>query len=365
MERFVVERLCVMMINELATSRDDGSVERTHCDLLDALMLLCPFTEVVRYGVFVLPVRGPSRFLGGESAVLDNCRTTVERIAGVTPRLGVADGLFSALAAARRDTVVPPGESTAFRRSLPIDDLLDPSTSTTAHRLGLHHVGLFADLDVARVTERFSRSVVDRHRVARGERDVWDEERDAVLVERMVRSRGGETVAAGQQSFFGQRSEADRRATAVGFRAADRIGVERVLTATLVGGRTPSERVRWRPLGSPTKSSSASAPWPGHLPPPSPAATLTHPVRIGVFDDTHHPLTVTGRGLLSATPATVRFGHGVVDYEVAWSAGPWPHDESWWSLRRRRAHLHVVLRDERALWVYAERGAWFLAGVFD
>ena len=361
----LVERLCVIAIDELAASRDDGSVERTHCELLDALTLFCPFTEVVRYGVFVLPVRAPRRFLGGESAVYDNCRAIVQRTVGLVPRLGVADGLFSALAAAQRETVVPPGESTSFRRSLPIDDLLDPPMSTTAHRLGLHDIGLFADLDVARVTERFSRHVVERHRVARGERDVWDDERDSVLLTRMLQARGGEAVVDGQQSFFGQRSDADRRASTVGFHVADRIGVERVLTATVVGGRTPSDRVRWRPLGSPTKSWRGSAPWPGHLPSPSPAAALTHPIRIDIRDTEGRVLAVTGRGLLSATPATLRFAHRTVDYEVAWTAGPWPHDESWWSLRRRRAHLHVVLRDERALWVYAEHGAWFLAGVFD
>ena len=207
----LVERLCVIAIDELAASRDDGSVERTHCELLDALTLFCPFTEVVRYGVFVLPVRAPRRFLGGESAVYDNCRAIVQRTVGLVPRLGVADGLFSALAAAQRETVVPPGESTSFRRSLPIDDLLDPPMSTTAHRLGLHDIGLFADLDVARVTERFSRHVVERHRVARGERDVWDDERDSVLLTRMLQARGGEAVVDGQQSFFGQRSDADRR----------------------------------------------------------------------------------------------------------------------------------------------------------
>lgn len=358
-----MERLLVIGVHEIATPSSDGAHERAHVSLLDALTLFCPFTEVVRYGVFALPVRAPSRFLGGEAAVLRNCDAVVQRTLGVAPRLGVADGLFSAEAAMQRGEVVPAGATTAFRRSLSIDELLDAKTSTTAHRLGLHSIGLFADLDPGRVAERFSRAVLQRHRIARGEADTWSE-RDTSLIARMTEVQGGEVATAGQQSFFGQRSEGDRRAVSVGFRAADRVGIESVLTARVVGGRTPRERVHWRPLGAPESTPPATAPWPGHLPSPSPAATLAHPVRVGLCGESGQPITVTGRGLLSAVPFTLDFGRGE-PASIAWTAGPWPHDEAWWSRRQRRAHLHVVLRDERALWLFAERGSWFLAGVFD
>ena len=358
-----MERLLVIAVDEIATPSNDGSHERAHVRLLEALTLFCPFTEVVRYGIFALPVRAPSRFLGGEPAVVHNCEALVQRTLGVTPRLGVADGLFSAEAAARRGCVVDPGGTTMFRRSLPIEELLDDKTATTARRLGLHRVGQFADLDPGRVAERFSRSITERHRVARGEADTWSE-RDDTLVRRMMEVQGTETATAGQQSFFGQRSEGDRRAVAVGFRAAERVGIEAVLTASVVGGRTPRERVRWSPLGAPESAPGANAPWPGHLPPPSPAATLTHPVRVMLRDDGGQTVTVTGRGLLSRPPATIDFGRGGA-VAIAWCAGPWPHDEAWWSRRARRAHLHVVLDDQRALWLYAERGSWLLAGVFD
>jgi len=358
-----VERLLVIVVDEIATPSDDGSHERAHVRMLEALTLFCPFTEVVRYGVFALPVRAPSRFLGGESAVLHNCEALVQRTLGATPRLGVAEGLFSAEAAARRSYVVASGETTAFRRALPVEELLDDKTATTARRLGLHRVGQFADLDPARVAERFSRSITQRHRIARGEADTWSE-RDDTLVRRMMEVQGTEVATAGQQSFFGQRSEGDRRAVAVGFRAAERVGIEAVLTASVVGGRTPRERVRWSPLGAPESAPSARAPWPGHLPPPSPAATLTHPVRVMLRDSDAQAVSVTGRGLLSRSPATIDFGRGVTT-AIAWHAGPWPHDEAWWSRRARRAHLHVVLNDQRALWLYAERGSWMLAGVFD
>lgn len=359
----VVERLLVIAVDEIATPSADGAHERAHVRLLDALTLFCPFTEVIRYGVFALPVRAPSRFLGGEAAVVNNCAALVRRTVGATPRLGIAEGLFSAEAAARRDFVIASGETTAFRRSLPIEELLDDKTATTARRLGLHRVGQFADVEPRRVAERFSRSVAERHRVARGEADTWSD-RDEVLLRRMMEVKGTEQTTAGQQSFFGQRSEGDRRAVAVGFRAAERVGIEEVLTAAVVGGRTPRERVRWRPLGAPEGTSDSSAPWPGHLPPPSPAATLRHPVRLALRDGDAQPVTVNGRGLLSRPPASVDFGRGGA-VSIAWCAGPWPHDEAWWAKRARRAHLHVVLVDQRALWLYAERGSWFLAGVFD
>ena len=358
-----MERLLVIAVDEIATPSEDGANERAHVRLLEALTLFCPFTEVIRYGVFALPVRAPSRFLGGESAVVRNCAALVQRTVGVAPRLGIAEGLFSAEAAARRGCVIASGETTTFRRSLPIEELLDDKTATTARRLGLHRIGQFADVHPGRVAERFSRSIAERHRVARGESDTWGE-RDAVLLRRMMEVKGAEQTTAGQQSFFGQRSEGDRRAVAVGFRAADRVGIEAVLTATVVGGRTPRERVRWRPLGAPESAPDSNAPWPGHLPPPSPAATLQHPVRVTLRDGNAQTVTVNGRGLLSRPPVTIDFGRGTA-VPIAWCAGPWPHDEAWWSRRARRAHLHVVLTDQRALWLYAERGSWLLAGVFD
>jgi nucleotidyltransferase/DNA polymerase involved in DNA repair len=360
-----MERLLALWLPTLSAESDDGAVTRTHAALLEDLTLFCPFTEVVRYGLFVLPVRGPSRFVGGEHIVLSSVRSIAARHCDGPAQIGVADGLFAAYAAARRECVVSAGATSDFRAALPIEELGLDALAVTARRLGIHTVGDFAALSRARVAERFAKDVVVMHDVARGDRDVWATLRDPVLFRRLREIHGEEEVAVGQMGFFGDRTDADRRAIAVAHRIVTRLGVEAVWTASTRGGRTPSDRVQWRPWGAPAPGRVTSlAPWPGCLPTPSPSVVLQHPVRIDVLTAEGDEVRVEGRGLLQGRVAAVRFRPGA-HHPVAFSAGPWPHDEGWWSTRRRRAHLHVVLEDGRAFWLYAERGQWWLAGVFD
>ena len=98
-----MERLLVIVVDEMMDEDSEGIVLRHHRDLYQELLLLCPFTELVRYGVLALPLRGPSRYLGGEDVVITRVRDIVQRVCGSTPRLGVAEGLFAAYAAARCD----------------------------------------------------------------------------------------------------------------------------------------------------------------------------------------------------------------------------------------------------------------------
>lgn len=360
-----MERLLALWLPGLSNESDDGAVTRTHATLLEELTLFCPFSEVVRYGLFVLPVRGPSRFMGGESIVLESVRAIAARHTPDAVLIGVADGLFAAYAAARRNTVVAPNRTASFRESLPIEELGIDELAVTARRLGLHTVGAFAALPRARVAERFSKSVVTVHDLARGERDAWELLRDPVLFRRLREIHGEEEVTVGQMGFFGDRTDADRRAIAVAHRITTRLGVEAVWTASTRGGRTPLDQVEWRPWGAPSpRRVTSSAPWPGQLPTPAPSVVLAHPVRVDVLDEVGEPVRVTGRGLMSGTIRALRFRPGS-HYPVVFTAGPWPHDEGWWSTRRRRAHAHVLLEDGRAFWLFAERGEWWLAGVFD
>ena len=360
-----MERLLALWLPELERESDDGSVVRRHLELLEALVLFCPFAEAVRFGLFVLPIRAPSRFVGGEDVVLNSVRAIVERDGAGEVSLGVADGLFAATAAARRGIVLAPGETARFCAALPIEECGVADFAVTARRLGLYTVGALAALPRARVTERFNAAVVRAHELATGERDAWEEYRDPVLFRRFREVRGDEEIVLGQIGFFGDRTDADRRAVAVAHRVATRLGVEGVWTASLQGGRTPLDQVAWRPWGAPAAPEARDPdPWPGRLPSPAPSVVLRSPVRLDVLDHEGHEVRVTGRATLSSEIATLRFRHGGT-YEVRFSAGPWPHDEGWWSARRRRAHAQVLLEDGRAFWVYAERGAWWLAGVYD
>jgi len=106
----------------------------------------------------------------------------------------------------------------------------------------------------------------------------------------------------------------------------------------------------------------------GRVPSPLPIVVFERERRqpLVVLDDTGAAVEVTGRGLLSAPPASLVFqGHAPAPV-VAW-AGPWLVDERWWDERHRRrwARLQVVTADGQARLVACERGEWFIEALYD
>ena len=85
-----MEQLLAIWVESLAIEQPDGSTLRDTSALLDALEAMCPFTEVMRLGLFVMPLRGPSRFFGGDEAVLGMVRQCVLDVVGAEVKLGVA-----------------------------------------------------------------------------------------------------------------------------------------------------------------------------------------------------------------------------------------------------------------------------------
>jgi hypothetical protein len=358
-----MERLVALWTPLLSDEGDQGQNARTFLVLLDELTAMCPFADPVRFGLVVLPLRGPSRFFGGEEIVLEHVRATAARVSSRV-HLGVADGLFGAASAARSDVVVPAGQSDEFRRSLPIGALQRRELATVARRLGLHTVGSFADLASARVAERFGRDALHVHRVARGEEAELRGLRDLRLARRLAILRGDNESHEVQAGFFGDHLDADRRAAAVAHRVRQRLGPASVVTGSLRGGRTPAERATLVAWGAPGPASNESdEPWPGRIPAPSPATTFSHPIAVNLLDQAKKPVRVDPRGLLSAPVSEVLFERGL-SRAVQWTAGPWPTLERWWSVRRRRAYLQVLTGHE-ALLVYAENSRWWLAGIYD
>ena len=93
----MVERLVVIWCPELLEEGAEGEEARRFARVLERAGALCPWVHPVRLGVGALPARGPARFFGGEEAV-------VARLAGMVGEeaaIGVADGLFAAMLAAR------------------------------------------------------------------------------------------------------------------------------------------------------------------------------------------------------------------------------------------------------------------------
>jgi protein ImuB len=359
-----VERLLALWVEPLSEERPDGSVLRDYLRLLDAVEVLCPFVEPVRLGLCTLPLRGPSRFFGGDEAVFAAVRQIARDVLGLDVAIGVAEGLFCAELAARQGVVLQAGQTTAFRRVQPLAALGHKELATTGRRLGIYSVGDFADLDAARVAERFSAAVRVLHRVARGELAELPGQRDPRLRARLRSARGEDVMGDEQVSFFGQRSAGDDRARAAAHRVRHRLGPEGVVVARLRGGRTPEDRASLSPWGSPSCEERDDAPWPGRLAGPSPITSLHQPVAVELRDETDAPVSMGARGSLSAAPTSLVVTNGS-RRGIVWFAGPWPLVERWWASGRRRAHVQVLLDSGEAMLLSAEAGRWWLVGIYD
>jgi protein ImuB len=359
-----MERLLALWIEALSSEESDGSTLRDSLALLEALSLLCPFSELVRLGFYVLPLRAPSRFFGGEEAVMRMARESVRDVTGHEALLGVADGVFCAELAAREQRVLGPGATDAFRRAQSVEVLGRKDLATTCRRLGLYTLGSFADLEVARVGERFNKHALELHRVARGELSELPGQRDLRLGARLGHLRGERTAPFEQLGLFGQRGAGDERAFAAAHRVRRRLGPDALLVASLHGGRSPEDRATLVPWGSPLVELDAKAPWPGQIRSPLPVTTLAHPVAVRLCDQDDAPVLMGARGMLSGEPATLLLTH-YARRTVRWYAGPWPLVERWWVLGRRRAYLQVVLALGEAVLLVAESGRWWLVGIYD
>jgi len=85
--------------------------------------------------------------------------------------VGVADGMFTALQAARFGDpvrIVPAGAGATFLAPLPVARLGDESLSALLPRLGIHTLGDFAALDPSAVRDRFGQHGLRLHTLASG-----------------------------------------------------------------------------------------------------------------------------------------------------------------------------------------------------
>jgi hypothetical protein len=362
-----MERLVVVWCPELQQEGPRGEEARRFVQVVARAGELCPWVHPVRLGVCALPARGPSRFFGGEEMVV---RRLVEAV-GEDAHVGVADGLFAAILAARSRLIVPSGETAEFLSPWSVAVLARPDLAVTLQRLGVTTLGKFAALPTSHVSDRFGADAAAAHRVARGESGELAGVRDRAIVRRLRVARGedpdlGSAPLPYQPGFFGGASAADARAALSFARVQERLGVDAVLVGRVQGGRDPAEQAALVPWGSPEaeREGGAAAPWPGRLPPPSPTDVLRTPRRAEVVDSTGAPCGVSGRGLLNAELARLSVEGGPWQSITAW-AGPWPVTERWWSVRRRRARVQVVMADGTARLLCAERAQWWVEAIYD
>ncbi|WP_460730051.1 DNA polymerase Y family protein [Nocardia heshunensis] len=134
-----------------------------------------PGVEVLRPGMLALSARGAARFFGSEELAAERLVDAVAAV-GVECQIGIADELSTAVFAARRATLVPPGKGAEFLAPMPVSELaVEPVLAAPQrvelvdllHRLGLRRIGDFAALTPAEVTSRFGADAIIAHRCAR------------------------------------------------------------------------------------------------------------------------------------------------------------------------------------------------------
>ncbi|HEY1828669.1 MAG TPA: hypothetical protein VGG38_00355 [Acidimicrobiales bacterium] len=361
-----MERLVVVWCPELLEEGARGEEARRFVQVVARAGELCPWVHPIRLGVCALPARGPARFFGGEAMVVSHLGQAV----GEDAHIGVADGLFAAILAARGQLIVPATQSAAFLAPCSVAVLGRPDLAVTLQRLGITTLGQFAELPPHSVSDRFGADAAACHRVARGESGEMAGVRDRTIERRLRVARGEDPEDEPppfQPGFFGGASAADTRAARSFVRVQERLGIEAVLVGRVQGGRHPAEQATLVPWGSPDSGVAAlvSAPWPGRVPPPAPTQVLSPPRRAELVDAADQPLMVSGRGLLDRPLDRLSIDGGRWQDVMGW-AGPWPVNERWWSgRRRRRARLQVVTVDGVARLLCTERGQWWVEAVYD
>ena len=124
-----MNRLVVVRCPDLLDEDEDGDALRLFTRVVEAVEAYCPWVTTVRPGVCSLPARGPARYFGGEGPLV---RSMTEATSALTTvEIGVADGLFAAVLAARAGIIVPAGGTAdwASSRSV-ITALMKPSASS-------------------------------------------------------------------------------------------------------------------------------------------------------------------------------------------------------------------------------------------
>ena len=175
---------------------DPARDARTFEPVAAALEAITPRIEISEPGRCCFPTRGPSRYFGGDEALVDRAAgLVVETVPpGARVRVGVADGRFPATVAARGATgaraaaagaaaagaaVVPPGGGPAFLAPQPLSSLtalLDPDDDPrplddlldVLGRLGLRTLGELAALPASDIVARFGVLGEAVHRLASG-----------------------------------------------------------------------------------------------------------------------------------------------------------------------------------------------------
>ena len=164
-----------------------------------------------------------------------------------------------------------------------------------------------------------------------------------------------------QLALWGETVVSDRVARAA-MRVQALLGHEAVLRPVLGGGRDVAEQVNHVPFGEKMQPRlTAGAPWPGRVMGAAPGVVYPFAREADVTDDAGDAVTVTGRCVLSGTPAWLA-ADGEPPLRITGWAGPWPLSERWWdpAAARRRARFQLLTGDGRAWLAAVQGGRWLI-----
>lgn len=182
-----------------------------------------------------------------------------------------------------------------------------------------------------------------------------------LIPDQLVRQRGR------QLALWGDSVVTDRVARAA-VRVQAMLGHEAVRHPVLAGGRSPADQAVLIPFGDvrPEPVRPADQPWPGQIPAPAPATVYPLPRPATVTDAAGTPVTVTGRGEVSADPALLSVASGPPLAITAWT-GPWPITERWWDPVQacRKARFQLVTVDGSAWLAVVKEGRWLIEASYD
>jgi protein ImuB len=150
---------------------DEANEARTFEIVARAVEQFTPRVVLERPGLCEFQTRGPARYFGGVEPLAQRVRDAVAAALGpdgADVRVGIADGVFTARLAARRNMVVERGESAAFLAPWPVSTIGDDEMADLLVRLGLRTLGDVAALPPDAVLARFGTDGRRVHDLARG-----------------------------------------------------------------------------------------------------------------------------------------------------------------------------------------------------
>jgi protein ImuB len=161
-------------VGQAQAGQAPGPAARAFEQVVGVVQEFCPRIEVLRPGLCAFGARSPARYFGGEAELARKAADAVSLL-GYDCGVGIADGLFAALLAARDSqreqppvTIVPPGGTPAFLAPRAVTVLGEPDLADLLVRLGIRTLGEFAAVPAAEAGNRFGAQGLLAHRLARG-----------------------------------------------------------------------------------------------------------------------------------------------------------------------------------------------------